>query len=118
MAQTEFYLTLQNGNGFVQAQDASLLLHQASYDGTLIANSEATTSAPNSFEVDQISGFKVKRGTLVENGYGWYVHPDRYESRHPSDLGPRTVDDRQRGSVRPEQPENFLAVNEVQADDL
>jgi hypothetical protein len=118
MAQTEFYLTLQDGNGFLLEQDGNLLLHQASYDGTLIQNTDATTNAPNSFEVCQLSGFKFKRGTLIKDGYGRFVHPDRYEGKHPSDFGPRGVDENLRGSIRPEGQDIFLSTNEVTVEDL
>ena len=87
-------------------------------DGTPITNSNATTDAPNSFEVDQLSGFKVKRGTLIKNGYGYWVHPDRYEGKHPSDFGPRGVDENLRGSIRPEGQDIFLSTNEVTVEDL
>ena len=85
--------------------------------GTPITNANASTDKIVHYEVCQRTGFKVKRGTLIKDGYGLWVRPDSYESRHPSEFV-RSVAEKQSGSPRPEQENRFVAVNEVKAEDL
>ena len=88
--------------------------------GTTIENTNSTTDAPNSFEICQKSGFKVKRGTLIQEWTGAWVHPDFAEPRHPQELV-RTKAEKQTGSIRPEPIGNETFIdsdNPVSASDL
>ena len=87
--------------------------------GTTIENTNAT-EVDSSFEICQKSGFKVKRGKLVQDGYGAWVHPDFAEGRHPQELV-RTKAEKQTGSIRPENVNNPTFIdsdNPISADDL
>lgn len=75
--------------------------------GATIENTNATTDVPNNYEICQRSGFKVKRGTLVKDAYGWWVHPKFADSRHPQEFVRSSQDDIH-GSVAPEQDDTFI----------
>ena len=87
-------------------------------DGLEITNTNATTSVPSNYEMDDRTGFRVLPGVLIRDGQtGIYVTKRSYDPRHPQELV-RSRTDRLEGSRSPEQTDVFLAVNEVKAEDL
>ena len=85
-------------------------------DGLEITNTDATP-ASNSFEICSRSGFKYKRGTLIQEWSGNWVHPKFAEPKHPADLGISITAERLTGSIRPEAPDSFIT-SDVLAEDL
>ncbi len=84
---------------------------------TSITNSDATTDAPNHYNICDLSGFRALPGELIKTWDGLWVLPKYWEPKHPQ-LMVRSRPENQRGSIRPEGEDTFLAVNEVQAEDL
>ena len=74
---------------------------------TEITNTNATTDVPTNYEICERTGFRVKPGTLVKEWDGVMVRPESYEPRHPQDFV-RSRPEAQRGSVRPEQTDQFI----------
>jgi len=83
-------------------------------------NSDAIEVASN-YEICDRSGFRVKHGTLKKEWNGLMVKPEYWEARHPQDFV-RVPPERERGSPRPEQEDQFIDddvyPNGVSADDL
>jgi len=85
-----------------------------------VSNSDTIEGYANNYEICERSGFRVLPGTLVKEWNGTMVRPEDYEPRHPQDFV-RAVPETQKGSVRPEQPDQFISdlyPNGVQASDL
>jgi len=82
--------------------------------GTDISNATATNE-PNNYESCDITGFRVKRGGLIEQFNGRMVRPESYSPRHPQEFV-RSTSDRQTGPQRPEQDDTFVSI--ITVDDL
>ncbi len=74
----------------------------------LIENEAASINpAPDNYEICQRSGFRVPRGTLVKDGYGYWVRPESADQRHPQEFVRSRPEDQQ-GSRSPEQEDTFV----------
>ena len=68
--------------------------------------------------IDDRTGFKIKASESREEWNHFIVHKDQYEPRQPQDLL-RGFPDRQAAAInRPGQPDVFLEVTDVKAEDL
>lgn len=83
--------------------------------GTAITNPDASLY-PSRYEQCDYTGFRVLPGELVETGYGKYVRPKSFESKHPQDFVRSVKERRKEGPQRPEQDEEF--VDTITAEDL
>ena len=87
--------------------------------GALITNADATSDVPSNYVICDRSGFRVKPGELMKDGYGWMVRSRSWEPKHPQDFV-RARAEKLEGSKRPEQTDRFIGVDEpeVTAADL
>ena len=87
--------------------------------GALITNADATSDVPSNYVICDRSGFRVKPGELMKDGYGWMVRSRSWEPKHPQDFV-RARAEKLEGSKRPEQADRFIGVDEpeVTAADL
>lgn len=68
--------------------------------------------------IDDRSGFKIKASDSRREWNGFIVHKDQWEARQPQDLL-RGFPDRQASDIsRPGNPDQFLTIGDVTADDL
>ncbi len=87
---------------------------------TMILNPNATTDSLNRYNICARTGFRVKPGELVKDGYGEMVRPESAEPRHMQERV-KSQPESQRGALRPEpvNDETFIdSDNPVTADDL
>lgn len=74
---------------------------------------------PGSYNVQcDRTGFKIKSTSARKEWNGLVVRSESWEERHPQDLIRSKRDDQSVPDPRPEDPDYFLAANEVTADDL
>ena len=66
-----------------------------------ITNDNATEDSKSRYNIDQLSGFKVRPGSLVRQWDGLLVDPYRLSKKHPQDMV-RVRAERLQGPVRPE----------------
>jgi hypothetical protein len=81
---------------------------------------EFAVTWPSNYEIDDRTGFRVRRNGLREEWTGAMVREKSWERRHPQDFV-RGVGDEQQGSPRPEQEDRFISdeyPSGVTADDL
>ena len=87
--------------------------------GTEITNSTATET-PSNYVIDQRTGFKLRPGELVKDGYGILTSKKYYDGRHPQEFV-RSVPETHKGSESPEQTDRFISTeypSGVQVSDL
>lgn len=88
--------------------------------GTFSDYSETNPDAqehPSTYDICDRSGFRAKRGELVEQWDGLWVLPEFIESRHPQDLL-RARGERHTAQLSPEPEDEFLSTNQVSTEDL
>jgi hypothetical protein len=118
MADTEFYLSLEDDSGFLALEDVGLLLLETSYSGTLIQNTTAQTRDQSGFTVCDRSGRKARPDELVRDPYtGGMVLPKYVDGFQPQEERPRRHDTTTKGSPRPEKDTLFITVT-ITVDDL
>ena len=114
MADTEFYLSLEDDSGFLALEDVGLLLLETSYDGTLIENTTATLRDQSGFTICDRSGRKARPDELVKDPYtGLMVLPKYVDKFQPQGSRPRRTDTTTKGSRRPEKETIFLTLVRV-----
>jgi hypothetical protein len=81
-------------------------------------NDQAELPPPNNYLICDRTGFRVsvKEG-LKKEWTGKMVRKESWEPRHPQDLNRGRATERERGSPRPEQSDNFITT-EVTVEDL
>ena len=85
-------------------------------DSIEITKSTAAPEASN-HEICMRSGVKFKRGTLIQEWTGVWVHPKYAEPKHPSDYIIPARAERLTGAIRPE-ADNIFITTEVLSEDL
>ena len=81
-----------------------------------IENSNATEDTGGQYEIDAISGFKQKAGTLVQTWNGIWTRPESYDPKHPQ-LMVRSQPETHHGAQRPEAQDTFISTT-VSAESL
>lgn len=85
--------------------------------GTPIINTTATVPANSGANICDFSGFKAKRGELVETWDGFMVLPQYVDIRNPQDFV-RSKPENRRGAVSPEPSSVNYITTAVLASDL
>ena len=85
-----------------------------------IVNLNATVDNPTNEEFCQRTGFRQYPGEIQKDGYGELVRPASRDNKHPLDHIRSRGNDRQRGSIAPEQDDRFVGaeIDTVTSDDL
>lgn len=91
--------------------------------GTMIENANATPGDANAYNICDRTGFKVKPGRLVKDGYGHMVRKESVEPKNIQDLAKSHKAEQQKGALRPEPVGNEIFVEDaypsgVTTDDL
>lgn len=107
---------IANNTGGIIPATPIITLSEAAEEGTPIENPTATT-VPSNYLICDRTGFKQKVSDGLKTEWtGNMVRKESFERRHPQDLV-RSTPDKQKGSPRPEQEDNFIT-ELVSADDL
>lgn len=89
----------------------------AAETGTIITNTNATTSVPSNYTIDDITGWREYPGTMQETWRGLMTRQRSFDQKHPQENIKGTID-RNVGPQSPEPTERFLADGEITASDL
>ena len=78
---------------------------------TDIENNQATSDVPNNTEICSRSGFRLYPGELMRDGYGELMRSRSVDGIHPQDNIRAGRSAPQRGAIRPEQDDTFIATS-------
>jgi hypothetical protein len=68
--------------------------------------------------IDMRSGFKIRRSEAVKDAYGYIVHRDHADPKHPQEQARALRIENIPTFISPEPTDTFLGANDVQEDDF
>ena len=94
-------LILQHPDVILSGKTPTISIDYVGAGETMILNPNATTDSLNRYNICSRSGFRVKPGELVKDGYGEMVRPESAEPRHMQERV-KSQPESQKGALRPE----------------